>query len=222
YSMGGYGLIVNLGGGYSDYLVTHETAPNHDLAIRHAGSNPNYRQHLDPRIKAGFAVAPWGMADRIWEKNDLHSIDIPMFFLAGSLDETAGYELGTRALFENVRQSDRYLLTFINAGHNAIAPIPLPIEFLHSADQTGASHYTDAVWDSTRSSNVMMHFATAFFDLHLKGRKDRLAYLELLPDSQDGVFSIAEDQPTDAHTYWKGFPQYSARGLLLEHLEPEE
>ena len=24
------------------------------------------------------------------------------------------------------------------------------------------------------------------------------------------------------HSYWKGFPQFTARGLLLEHLEPGE
>ena len=52
---------------------------------------------------------------------------------------------------------------------------------------TGAFHYTDAVWDSVRSANIMNHFATVFFDYYLKGDTERLAYLQLIPDSQDGV-----------------------------------
>ena len=54
----------------------------------------------------------------------------------------------------------------------------------------------------------MFHFATAFLDYHLKGDAERLPYLDLAPNSQDGD--------------WKGFPEGSARGLLLEHLEPAE
>ena len=38
YSMGGYGLVINLGGGYSDALVAHEMAPPNGLALRHAAN----------------------------------------------------------------------------------------------------------------------------------------------------------------------------------------
>ena len=222
YSMGGYGLIINLGGGYSDALVAHAAAPANELALRHAAANPEFRKNPDPRIKAGFAVAPWGMAAGVWNPEDLAAIQVPTFYLAGSVDATAGYANGTRAIFENAINSDRYLLTYVNAGHNAGAPIPMPIEIQDNEDQTGASHYTDPVWDSVRMNNIMDHFATAFFDYHLKGNADRLAYLELVPNSQDGVYSVKDGQHTDAHTYWKGFGDGSARGLLLEHMGSAE
>ena len=217
YSMGGYGLVINLGGGYSDELVANDAAPPNGLARRHAASNPDFLKTLDPRIKAGFAVAPWGMANGVWDPDDLGDIAVPTFYLSGSADATAGYENGTRAIFENAIHSDRYLLTYVNAGHNAGAPIPLPVELRSNEDQTGASHYTDPVWDSVRMNNIMDHFATAFFDYNLKGKKESLAYLELVPNSQDGVYSVEELQETDSHTYWKGFSEGTARGLILEH-----
>lgn len=217
YSMGGYGLVINVGGGYSEALVSHEMAPPNGLAVRHAASNPDYRQNLDPRIKAAFAVAPWGMAAGVWNPADLNGIEVPTFYLSGSVDTTAGYEMGTRAIFESAKRSDRYLLTYVNAGHNAGAPIPLPVEIQTNGDQSGASHYTDPVWDSVRMNNIMDHFATAFFDYNLKGRTDRLDYLTLVPNAHDGVFSKNEEQETEDHTYWKGFEAGTARGLLLEH-----
>jgi predicted dienelactone hydrolase len=222
YSMGGYGLVINLGGGYSEALVAHEEAPPNELANRHAAANPDFHKTLDPRIKAGFAIAPWGMADGVWNPDDLNAIEVPTFYLTGSLDMTAGYEDGTRAIFENSLRSDRYLLTFINAGHNAIAPIPLPVEIANSEDKYGASHYTDPVWDSIRTNNIMDHFATAFFDFHLKGKNESLAYLDLVPNAHDGIYSVEEDVQTEAHTYWKGFSEGTARGLILEHRESAE
>jgi len=222
YSMGGYGLVINLGGGYSDQLVAHEMAPANGLALRHAATNPDFRKRRDPRIKAGFAVAPWGMASGVWNPDDLKAIEIPTFYLSGSVDTIAGYESGTRAIFENATRSHRYLLTFVNAGHNAGAPIPLPVEILSDEAQIGASHYTDPVWDSVRMNNIMDHFATAFFDYYLKDKAERLAYLELVPDARDGVYSVEEGRPTRTHTYWKGFSEGTARGLLLEHLAPAD
>ena len=56
----------------------------------------------------------------------------------GSVDYVAGYEDGVRAIFENAKRSDRYLLTYINAGHNAGATIPLTVEIPNNDDQSGA------------------------------------------------------------------------------------
>ncbi len=221
YSMGGYGLVNNLGGGYSDAVVAHEIAPPNKLLQRHASSNPAYRRNLDARIKAGFAVAPWGMTAGVWQASDLHGIRVPTFYLAGSVDSVAGYENGTRAIFNNAINSDRYLLTFRNAGHNAGAPIPLPLEIIDSDDKTGAGHYTDPVWDTVRMNNVMDHFATAWFDYHLKGMREKQAYLELVPNAWDGVYSMKDGQATEKHTYWKGFGRGTAQGLQLEHLQAE-
>lgn len=206
YSMGGYGLMINMGGGYSDYFANHETAPAPQLANRHAASSPDFAKHRDPRIKAGIAIAPWGMADGVWNPNDLQAIRTPTFYFSGSLDATAGYEDGVRAIFENATMSDRYLLTFVNAGHHAAAPIPVPTELLNSDDQTGAAHYTDPVWDTLRMNNILAHFVTAFLDVHLKGKSESLSYL--VPGTTADGF------------VYEGFGEGTARGLILEHLEP--
>ncbi|MGI9220065.1 MAG: alpha/beta hydrolase family protein [Woeseiaceae bacterium] len=222
YSMGGYGLLVNLGAGYTDATAGFAEDLPGDVANRHAASNQGAQSSVDSRIKAGIAIAPCCMNRGMWDQNSLAQITAPVMFMAGSVDETAGYENGVRAIFDGTVNSDRFLLTFLNAGHNAIAPVPLPLEIHESADQAGAFHYTDAVWDSVRSSNIMFHFATAFLDLHLKDDASRMRYLDLVANSQDGVWSVEDSEATDAHTYWVGFPQYSARGLVLEHLVPEQ
>ncbi|PCJ17299.1 MAG: dienelactone hydrolase [SAR86 cluster bacterium] len=220
YSMGGYGLVNNLGGGYNEEIASSFMAPQNGLLNEHTSANPQYRDNLDSRIKAGFAVAPWGMASGFWSAEDLAGINVPTFYLAGDADTVAGYDEGTRAIFENAVNSDRYLLTFKNAGHNAGAPYPVPVEILNNEDTTGASHYTDPVWDTVRMNNIMDHFATAYFDHILKGKEGRVSYLELVPDGADAVYSVSNGQPKDDHTYWKGFGPGGAIGLKLEHLEP--
>ena len=222
YSMGGFGLINNLGGGFSDAAVESELAPPNGLLRRHAASNPDYRTSLDDRIKAGLAIAPWGMAVGVWEPEDLKGITVPTFFVSGSADETSGYDDGVRALFLNATASERYLLTFVGAGHNAGAPMPLPVEFPEIPEIQGANHYTDAVWDSLRMNNVLAHFATAFFDLYLKEDQSKREYLDLIPRAEDGLFDMEEGQPGELHTYWKGFVRYTGRGLVLEHKEAGE
>lgn len=218
YSMGGYGLVNNLGGGYSDEIVGSFGGPPNRLLDEHASGNADYRSRLDSRIKAGFAVAPWGMNSGFWRPQDLAGIDVPTFYLAGDADGVAGYDNGTLAIFENAVNSDRYLLTFKNAGHNAGAPYPVPVEILNSEDRAGASHYTDPVWDNVRMNNIMDHFVTAWFDYHLKGNSDSLSYLDLVPDGADGNYSVSNGKPNPDHNYWKGFGAGTAVGLKLEHL----
>ena len=68
-------------------------------------------------------------------------------------------------------------------------------------------------------NNILDHFATAFFDVRLKGEAEKQAYLDLIPNGRDGVFAVDKDgKPTAAHTYWKGFSRRTAVGLVLEHL----
>ena len=222
YSMGGYGLVNNLGGGYSDDIVGSFLSPPNDLLAEHATGNPDYRDNLDSRIKAGVAVGPWGMNTNFWRAEDLEGVSVPTFYIAGSADTVSGYENGTRAIFEGAVNSDRYLLTFKNAGHNAGAPIPLPVEIRDSEDQTGATHYTDAVWDNVRMNNIMDHFVTAYFDYHLKGDENRMEYFDLVTDGADAVYSMRDGVPNANHTYWKGFGAGTAVGLMMEHLAPGE
>lgn len=130
-------------------------------------------------------------------------------FVAGSVDDTSGYEKGVRAIYEGAVHADRYLLTFINANHNAAAPYPAPLESYVTAEAPRTSpftHYADAVWDTTRMNNILQHFATAYFGLHLKGETDKQPYLDLPPNGKDAD--------------WKGFRRRSAVGLILEHAQP--
>jgi predicted dienelactone hydrolase len=224
YSMGGYGAVNSIGGGYTDASVTAENAPPNRLLAERASSNPVYRSSIDARIKAAVAIAPWGMQSGYWDGEGLSGIRTPVLFVAGSVDEVAGYEKGTRAIYRAAVNADRYLLTFINAGHNAAAPYPAPAEVMIDPAPQRASpftHYADPVWDTTRMNNILQHFTTAFFDLHLKGERDKQAYLDVVPNGKDAVYSLDRDgKATPAHTYWKGFKRGTAVGLILEHSTP--
>jgi predicted dienelactone hydrolase len=196
YSMGGYGVVNVVGGGYTTTSATGRGAPPNTLLLERSASNAEYRNARDPRIKAAIAIAPWGMQGGYWDAEGLKGIRTPALFVAGSVDSTAGYENGTKAIFKQAVNADRYLLTFLNANHNAGAPIPAPVE---TYGTSAFAHYADAVWDTTRMNNILDHFATAYFDLYLKGEQDKQAYLD----------------PS-----WKGFKPRTAAGLTLEHLRP--
>jgi predicted dienelactone hydrolase len=124
YSMGGYGVVNVIGGGYTEASVGYSWGtPNGLLAQRQAG-NPDYEASLDGRIKAAIAIGPWGMESGFWDAEGLKGIRTPILFMAGSLDNVSGYANGTRAIYEASVNADRYLLTFESASHNAAAPIP--------------------------------------------------------------------------------------------------
>jgi predicted dienelactone hydrolase len=205
YSMGGYGVINVVGGGYSAASESFPAAPpNRMLAERGAAAGG---AGVDPRIKATIAIAPWGMQAGFWDAVGLRGIRTPVLFVAGSADEVAGYEKGTKALYQGAVNADRYLLTFLNANHNAAAPIPAPAEtyaYSEALKSFPFVHYADAVWDTTRMNNILQHFATAYFEWHLKGDLSRRAYFEPSPDEKGTAT-------------WKGFKPRTAVGLTLEH-----
>lgn len=205
YSMGGYGVVNVVGGGYSKASETLPAAPPNRLLAERGASNPAYANSTDPRIKAAIAIAPWGMVGGFWDADGLKGIKTPIFFVAGSVDDVAGYDKGTKAIYQAAVNADRYLLTFLNANHNAAAPIPAPREtyaYSEALKLFPFTHYADAVWDTTRMNNIADHFATAFFDLHLKGDATRQAFLELNGAS------------------WNGFKPRTSVGLTLEHAAP--
>ncbi len=223
YSMGGYGVVNVIGGGYSKTSEAAPVAPPNRMLGDRGASNPAYSKSMDPRIKAAIAIAPWGMPEGVWDAEGLTGIRTPVLFVAGSADDVSGYEKGTRAIYLGAVNADRYLLTFINANHNAGAPIPAPEE-TYTAEggrAAGFGHYADAVWDTARMNNILDHFATAFFGLRLKDEADKQAYLDVVPNGKDAVYSLDKDgKPTPTHTYWKGFKRRTAVGLVLEHLPP--
>jgi predicted dienelactone hydrolase len=224
YSMGGYGVVNVIGGGYSDASATFSNAPPNKMLSERGAGNAAYQQSRDPKIKAAIAIGPWGMQGGFWDAEGLKGIRTPVMFVAGSNDETSGYEKGTRAIYQGAVNADRYLLTFINANHNAAAPIPAPAEtYAYSETQRGYpfTHYADAVWDNARMNNIFNHFATAYFSVHLKGDAGMQSYLDVVPSGKDAVWSVDRDgKPQPAHTYWKGFKRSTAVGLVLEHASP--
>lgn len=223
YSMGGYGVLNVIGAGFSAASETMTTAPPNRLLAERTAAHPEYRKTLDPRIKAAIAIGPWGMPAGFWDAEGLRGIQTPVLFVAGSADDVSGYERGTRALFEGAVNADRYLLTFVNAAHNAAAPYPAPREVTptNGAASSAFAHYADPVWDTTRMNNILQHFATAHFDRHLKGDETKKAYFEVVPKGSEAVYAMDRDnQPQATHTYWKGFKRGTAVGLVLEHAAP--
>jgi hypothetical protein len=72
-------------------------------------------------------------------------------------------------------------------------------------------------------NNVAQHFATAFLRLHLHGDEAMAEYLDLVPEASEGVWSVDDDgEVTDEHTYWTGFANRTAVGLILEQEEAAE
>ena len=224
YSMGGYGVANVIGGGYSAASATFNNAPPNGMLAERGAANAGYQKGRDPRVRAAIAIGPWGMQNGYWDAEGLKGIRTPVMFVAGSNDETSGYEKGTRAMYLGPVNADRYLLTFINANHNAAAPIPAPAEtYAYSEAQRSSpfTHYADPVWDTARMNNIFNHFATAFFALHLNGDAGKQAYLDVVPNGKDAVYAVDRDgKPTTAHTYWKGFKRSTAVGLILEHAAP--
>ncbi|MEP7116847.1 MAG: dienelactone hydrolase [Acidobacteriota bacterium] len=224
YSMGGYGLVNVIGGGYSRAAATFPGAPPNQLLRDRGADTASYVASADPRIKAAVAIGPWGMQAGYWNAAGLAGIRTPTLFVAGSADDVSGYEQGTRAIYAGAVNADRYLLTFMNANHNAGAPIPAPAEtyaYSEALKSYPFSHYADAVWDTVRMNNVLAHFVTAHFDARLKGDAAKLAYFDLVPNGRDAVYAVDRNgvqQP--AHTYWKGFKRGTTVGLMLEHATP--
>lgn len=221
YSMGGYGAVITSGGGVTQASTEYEWgAPAGTLQVHLAGSD-SHEALMDSRIKAAVAIAPWGMNAGFWDAAGLAGVRKPILFVAGSDDDVSGYENGTKAIFEGSVNTDRYLLTFEYANHNAGAPMPAPAEsWAPSAtyEYPPFEHYADPVWDTVRMNNITQHFVTAFLGRYLKGDDEMATYFDLVEHSRDAVQALDEDgTPKPEHTYWKGFTPRSAKGLSMMH-----
>lgn len=225
YSMGGYGVINKLGGGLSDNALKLPKLPPNVLTPLLL-SNPEFLKQRDPRIKAAVTFAPWGWNQGLWDAKGLQNIQTPLLMIAGSLDDVAGYSPGIRNIFEASTQSDRYLLTFENANHNAGAPMPAPTQAWKAVPwlpNIPAAHYIDPVWDNVRMNNISQHFIAAFLGKYLNNDPEKASYLNLVENAKDGKWSTQADGSFKAnHTYWKGFAARTAVGLKLEHLAPHQ
>ncbi|CUH11724.1 putative dienelactone hydrolase [Jannaschia seosinensis] len=220
YSMGGYGALIFGGAGVTEAVERIERyTPPQNLLRRNVVGTETHDALLDDRVDAIVAIGPWGRNRDFWDADALAEFREPLLLVAGSSDNVSEYG-AIRQIFNETTGVDRHLLTFENAGHNAAAPMPAPKESWEpspSLDFVPFEHYADPVWDTTRMNNILAHFTTAFFDLHLKGETERSRYLDLVDQASDGVWSMGEDgDPTEEHSYWTGFSEGTARGLRLE------
>ena len=209
YSMGGYGVLNAAGAGYSDFAVNFFKGMTKGSTVleTRASKNEAFKESYDPRIKAVVAFAPWGMERGVWDAEGLLGLKVPTFFVAGSQDDISGYEKGTKAIYEGAVNSNRYLLTYMNARHN-VAPNPPPAESYNAGLSIDEYYrYADPAWDMRRINNINQHFVTAFLGIHLK-QKDYSKYLELKENSNE--------------ENWYGFKPRSSTGLELLHSEAKK
>lgn len=221
YSMGGYGIINVAGAGFSEYGVNLPWGvPGGHLRIRQSG-NPAYVSSIDNRIKAIFAMAPWG-ARLFWNEKTMKGLEVPSFFVVGDEDDVAGYENGVKLFYDWATNSRRYMLVFQNARHN-VAPNAYGVNPLVSVKMNAEDYirYNEPSWDNRRLNNIVQHFATAFFGKYLKGIEYD-GYLDLVQYSNEGTWSQNEDGSfKQDHTYWKGFPSRTALGMKFYSAEAE-
>jgi pimeloyl-ACP methyl ester carboxylesterase len=221
YSMGGYGALNAAGAGYNSVLQGFLPA----IEPRMAG-NADYAASLDTRIKAIVVFAPWGgdlsafglPGVGFWDPEALGGITVPSLWIAGELDDVAGYD-AIVSLFDNAVNSERYLLTYENALHN-VAPNPPPAVVRNFGDY---ERYSEPAWDEARINNINQHFVSAFLAQYLLG-EDNSSYLQpAVENANDGVFSVDEaGSPTADNTYWAGFLNRTATGMSLRYVAAGE
>ncbi len=222
YSMGGYGAIITAGGGVTQTSVDYPWGGPHGTLGIHLSGSETHNSLPDPRIKTAIAFGPWGMNRQFWDEETLKGVQVPMLFIAGSVDDVSEYETGIRAIWAATTSVDRALLTFENANHNAGAPMPAPEEADVYDDALGfnlSEHYSDAVWDNVRMNNISQHFVTAWLGKYLNANADMEPFLTLTPASNAGVWALEEDgTKKPEHTHWEGFANRTAKGLHFEIL----
>jgi hypothetical protein len=200
--MGGYGVLNVAGAGYSEQLATtfnQMTGGSTAIQARTTGA-PALVASPDKRIKAVVAFAPWGMTRGVWDAAGLAGLRIPTFFVAGDQDDVSGYKNGIKAIYDGAVNTERYLLTYVNARHN-VAPNPPPAITINSQKYySDFMHYAEPAWDQRRINNINQHFVTAFLGIRLKGL-DYGHYLEL-PEQSNGET-------------WEGFKPRTSVGLEL-------
>lgn len=206
YSMGGYGALIASGAGVSASSWVYWYGVPGLLMEQFRAGNPDYEALLDPRIKAIVPFAPWGGHYGTWDLTGLEGISVPSLFIVGDQDRTANFT-GTKFLFENAVNSDRYMLVYQNGIHEVAVNPPPPIAENHFREYI---HYQEPAWDNRRCNNINQHFITAFLGIHLKGMTEYQEYLDLIP--------ISNDADPFTPDYWKGFKEWTAVGLELHHL----
>ncbi|MEP1636244.1 alpha/beta fold hydrolase [Ascidiaceihabitans sp.] len=219
YSMGGYGALIYGGAGVTQASTEYVWGTPNGLLERHLAGSETHEALVDDRVKAMIAIGPWGKNAGFWDAQGMSGFRKPLLLVAGGVDDVSVYA-AMRTIFEEATGTDRHLLTFEHANHNAAAPMPAPAAAYALAaegDSGPFEHYADAVWDNTRMNNITQHFATAFMDMHIKGDTEKAAYFDLVTKAGDGVVAVDDaGKETADHSYWKGFAPRTAAGLTFE------
>lgn len=229
YSQGGYGVLT-AGGASLD-----PEGPNMALVAggwlkKYARGAAGAGEIVVPGVKAIVALAPAGGSPKsAWGAEGLAAITAPLLLIQGDADPVVDYKTGALAVFTGAVRSDRYLLTYKQAGH-AVALNPAPPEMRGAV--WDMDWFEDPIWRQDRINGINLHFITAFLGLHLRGEAARAAYLNVaVKNSDDGVWNAPDGTPWGAYspggtktpneggvTLWKGFQRRHARGMELRHL----
>ena len=129
-------------------------------------------------------------------------------------------------MFGGAVRSNRYLLTYLQAGHSvALNPAPPQMR----ASLWDLDWFEDPIWRQDRLNAINLHFITAFLDWHLRGEANKRAYLDVqVVSSSEGVWNAPAGTPWGAYspggagvTLWKGFQRRHAQGMELRHAGAE-
>lgn len=222
YSMGGYGVLTAGGASLDPDGPAMNVVPGGWMK-RYARGNPGAATIAIPGIKAIVAMAPAGGGNpSAWGKAGLAALSAPILLIAGDHDPVVDYATGAKAIFADAVNSDRYLLTYREAGH-AVGLNPTPSEMRGSL--WDMDWFEDSVWRQDRINAINLHFITAFLDVFLQGNAKRRQYLEVsVENSDEGTWNApattawgAYSPGGDGITLWKGFQRRHARGMNLTH-----
>lgn len=193
HSMGGYGAVINAGGGISPELtLEYEYSPENILNANMLNSPEFLSLTSGLHFKAIIAIAPWGAEFDVWNIESGSNLKVPLFLMVGSNDEVVGYQEGVKLIYDYAKKIDKYLLTFIGGDHSIAALMPEPTKSVRSifAD-TGrliSEIKNSQEWDRLLSNNIAQHYATAFFAKYLKGQDKHSENLKLYPGAERLLF----------------------------------
>jgi predicted dienelactone hydrolase len=221
YSMGGYGALGTAGAAYDAGGKPFAQLP--DAAKAQALKADT---QMAARIKSLILIAPWGGQpdNRAWTPAALAAMKAPTLLIGGDGDDIVNFRDGVRWLFDGLKGTDRYLLTYREARHN-IAGNPADLGGGPSAEAIGYTR--EPVWRQDRLNQINQHFVTAFLDFTLKADTSKRSYLDVpTPVASDGKWPAAFGAPDGGALagdgqpdYWRGFQRRWATGMEL-HRKP--
>ena len=226
YSQGGYGVLT-AGGASLDPAGPNMALVPGGWLRKHARSAGEAAAFKVPGVKAIVALAPAGGVPRsAWGAEGLAALTVPLLLIQGDADPVVDYQQGALAVFKGAVRANRYLLTYLQAGHS-VALNPAPLQMRGSV--WDLDWFEDPIWRQDRINAINLHFITAFLDWHMHGRTELSAYLDVpVIKSSEGIWNAPPGTPWGAYspggtgvTLWKGFQRRHAQGMELRHAAAE-